>query len=109
MPGLPSLSRLDRLRIVEEYQAYQLDRTRQTIKQLEEQEQHERRRQRAAHAQSSWKIQPKRAGTDALLHRGSCTLYEGHGAFINELEARTALSERDIGPCPVCRPETGLT
>ncbi|MBT2511321.1 hypothetical protein J7I98_37000 [Streptomyces sp. ISL-98] len=94
---------------MEEYQAYQLNRTRQTIRELEQQEAQERRRREAAHAQSSWKIQPKRAGRPALLHRGSCSSYQGFGGFLGEMEARIALAEPDIGPCPICAPETGLT
>lgn len=78
MPGLPQISRLDRLRVVEEYQAYQLERTRATIRELEQQEERERRRRDAARAQSSWKIEPRRAGRLALLHRGACTAYQGH-------------------------------
>lgn len=109
MSDLSALSRLDRLRVVAEYQAYQLERTRTTIRELEEQEERDRRRREAAHAQSSWKIEPKRAGRPALLHRGACTTYKGYGGFIDEMEARIALSEPDIGPCKVCTPQTGLT
>ncbi len=109
MSDLSALSRLDRLRIVEEYQAYQLERTRATIRALEEEEKRERQRREAAHAQSSWRIEPKRAGRPALLHRGACTAYQGYGGFLNEMEARIALSEPDIGPCAVCTPQTGLT
>ncbi|WP_256098647.1 DUF6233 domain-containing protein [Streptomyces agglomeratus] len=95
--------------MVEEYQAFQLERTRATIRELEQQEEQERRRREAARAQSSWKIKPKRAGRPALLHRGACKAYQGHAGYLNEMEARTALEEPDIGPCPVCTPQTGLT
>ena len=109
MPDPSALSRLDKLRVVEEYQSHQLERTRAAIRDEEKRDEVERRRREAARAQSSWKIQPKRAGTAALVHRGACTLYKGQGGFINEMEARIALAEPYIGPCQVCRPDTGLT
>ncbi|MEV5159578.1 DUF6233 domain-containing protein [Streptomyces sp. NPDC053728] len=48
------------------------------------------------------------AGT-ALLHRGSCTLYENDFGYISRQDARVALAEPDIEPCQNCSPQTGLS
>ncbi|WP_138897545.1 hypothetical protein [Streptomyces chryseus] len=80
------------------YQAYQLERTRATIRELEQYEELERRRREAARVQSSWKIEPKRAGRPALPHRGACTAYQGHAGYLSELKAHCP-GQPDIGPC----------
>ncbi|MFJ9683647.1 DUF6233 domain-containing protein [Streptomyces sp. NPDC101194] len=62
-----------------------------------------------ARAEQSWKIQPKRSGDTAMLHRGGCTLYNSDLGFLDRDEAITAMREPGIEPCEICRPETELT
>ncbi|MET7497992.1 DUF6233 domain-containing protein [Streptomyces sp900116325] len=78
------------------------------IRELEIQEQQEQRRQERARAEQSWKIEPKRTGDTAMLHRGGCTLCADMG-FINREEAIIVLAEPHIEACQVCTPQTGLT
>ncbi|MFF1651720.1 DUF6233 domain-containing protein, partial [Streptomyces sp. NPDC058240] len=69
------------------------------VRELEVQEEQERRRRERARAEQSWKIQPKRSGETALLHRGGCTLYNALLGFISREDAVIALEEPDIEPC----------
>ncbi len=93
-----------------EWLEFQLRQARKRVAELEAEEREARRRREQARAEMSWKIQPQRSNATALLHRGSCTLFEsGGGGFINREEAMIALAEPDIEPCGICRPETGLT
>jgi TolA-binding protein len=103
-----SLSDLDKNRALAEWLEYSLRQTRNRIRELEIQEQQEQRRRERARAEQSWKIQPKRTGDTAMLHRGGCTLCADMG-FINREEAIIALAEPDIEACQICHPETGLT
>ena len=101
---------LEKNRALADWLEYQLRQVRGRIRELEVQEQQEPRRREQARAEMSWKIQPQRSSSSALLHRGNCTLFEsGGGGFINREEALIALAEPDIEPCGICRPETGLT
>ncbi|MEV3934214.1 DUF6233 domain-containing protein [Streptomyces sp. NPDC049944] len=56
----------------------------------------------------SWKIQPQRSSSTALLHRGTCATYPDQVGLISREDAMVALAEPDIEPCEVCRPDTGL-
>ncbi|MET8516016.1 DUF6233 domain-containing protein [Streptomyces sp. NPDC005077] len=104
-PG--SISDLDKNRSLAAWLEWQLRQTRNRIRELEIQEEQERRRPERARAEQSWKIQPKRTGDRAMLHRGGCTLCPDMG-FINRQEAIIALAEPDIEPCQICNPQTDL-
>ncbi|MFF3128863.1 DUF6233 domain-containing protein [Streptomyces sp. NPDC057908] len=65
-------------------------------------------RRPGARAEQSWKIQPRRSGETAMLHRGGCGLYSAQLGFINRQEALIAMNEPDIEACQICKPETGL-
>ncbi|MFJ9683779.1 DUF6233 domain-containing protein [Streptomyces sp. NPDC101194] len=68
----------------------------------------EQRVRERARAEQSWKIQPKRSGETAMLHRGGCALYSAQLGFINRQEAIIALKEPDIEACQICKPDAGL-
>ncbi|MFB6988239.1 DUF6233 domain-containing protein [Streptomyces sp. NPDC056178] len=87
---------------------WQLRQVRNRIRALEVKEQQEARAQERARAEQSWKIQPKRSGETAMLHRGGCTLCASEFGFLNQDEAIIALVEPDIEPCQICAPESGL-
>ncbi|MFE7111983.1 DUF6233 domain-containing protein [Streptomyces sp. NPDC057575] len=74
------------------------------IRELEIKEQQERGARERARAEQSWKIQPKRSGDTALLHRGGCGLYSAQFGFISREDAMIALAEPDIEPCQTCNP-----
>ncbi|MFF1918611.1 DUF6233 domain-containing protein [Streptomyces sp. NPDC058239] len=75
------------------------------VRELEVKEQRARQR---ARAEQSWKIQPRRSGETAMLHRGGCGLYSAQLGFINRQEAIIALDEPDIEARQICNPQTGL-
>ncbi|MET7791823.1 DUF6233 domain-containing protein [Streptomyces sp900116325] len=104
-PG--SISDLDKNRCLAACLEWQLRQTRNRIRELETQEQQEQRRRERAWAEQSWKMQPKRTGDTAMLHRGGCALCPDMG-FINRQEAIIALAEPDIEPCQICNPPMGL-
>ncbi|MEU3656457.1 DUF6233 domain-containing protein [Streptomyces sp. NPDC032161] len=109
MPGPDGISDLDKNRALEQWLEYQLWQVRSRIRDLERAEEQDRWRRERARAESSWKLQPQRAGTPAMLHRGGCGLYNAQLGFLDRDEAMIALAEPDIEPCEVCRPETGLS
>lgn len=99
---------LDKNRALAEWLQYQLRQVQNRIRELEVQEEQERRRQERARAEQSWKIQPQRSSSSALLHRGDCSLYANQMGFISREEAIIALAEPDIEPCQICSPEAAL-
>lgn len=103
-----SMSSLDKWRATREYLAWQLRCADQKVRELEAQEQRDRRRREQARAEQSWKIQPQRSSSSALLHRGNCTLYKNDFGFISREDALVALAEPDIEACQICNPHTGL-
>ncbi|MET8747704.1 DUF6233 domain-containing protein [Streptomyces sp. NPDC004728] len=107
MPG-GGISDLDKNRVLEQWLQWQLRQVQGRIRDLEVQEEQERRRKERARAERSWKIQPKRSGDTALLHRGGCGLYSAQFGFLDREEALIALAEPDIEPCQICNPQTGL-
>ncbi|MEV3999080.1 DUF6233 domain-containing protein [Streptomyces halstedii] len=102
------MSSLDKWRATREYLAWQLRCADQKVRELEAQEQRDRRRREQARAEQSWKIQPQRSSSSALLHRGNCTLYKNDFGFISREDALVALAEPDIEACQICNPHTGL-
>ncbi|MFD7855191.1 DUF6233 domain-containing protein [Streptomyces microflavus] len=100
---------LEKNRALEEWLRWQLGQVQGRIRELEAQEAEERRRRQQAYAGLHWKIQPQRSNATALLHRGDCGTYPVQGGFIGEKDALVALSMPEVEPCPICRPETGLT
>ncbi|MFD6275141.1 DUF6233 domain-containing protein [Streptomyces sp. NPDC060209] len=108
MAGSGGISRLEKWRATREYLAWQLRLVDHRIRELEAQEQREKRRRAQARAEQSWKIQPQRSSSSALLHRGNCTMYRNGSGFISREEAIIALAEPDMEACQICNPQTGL-
>ncbi|MEU7348019.1 DUF6233 domain-containing protein [Streptomyces bacillaris] len=100
---------LEKGRAVVEWLEYQLRQARRRVQELEAQEAEAERRRRLAYAGRRWKLQPERADAMALLHRGDCATYPVVGGYIDRDHALVALEMPEVEPCPVCRPETGLT
>lgn len=63
----------------------------------------------SGHAEQPWKIQPKRSGETAMLHRGGCSLCSTRFGFLDREDALIALTEPDIEPCEICNPHTDCT
>ncbi|MEU9761730.1 DUF6233 domain-containing protein [Streptomyces sp. NPDC047987] len=108
MPDPDGVSDLDKNRALAEWLEYQLRQVRARIRDLERAEEQDRWRRERARIEQIWKLQPQRAGTPAMLHRGGCGLYKTELGYLNREEALIALAEPDIEPCEVCRPEAGL-
>ncbi|MFE5097355.1 DUF6233 domain-containing protein [Streptomyces sp. NPDC056638] len=108
MPG-GDISDLDKNRALVDWLRYQLRQAENRVRELEVKELQEQRARERARAERSWKIQPKRSGETAMLHRGGCSLYSAQLGFINRQEAIIALDEPDIEACQICNPQTGLT
>ena len=109
MSDFSTMSDLDKNRALAEWLEWQLRQVKNRIRELEVKEQQEQRARERARAEMSWKIQPRRGGMAAMLHRGGCATYSEQFGFINREEALIALGEPDIEACPICTPETGLT
>ncbi|MFD4945278.1 DUF6233 domain-containing protein [Streptomyces sp. NPDC058409] len=107
MPG-GDISDLDKNRALVDWLRYQLRQAENRVRELEVKELQEQRAQERARAEQSWKIQPKRSGETAMLHRGGCGLYSAQLGFINRQEAIIALGEPGIEACQICNPQTGL-
>ncbi|MEV0492282.1 DUF6233 domain-containing protein [Streptomyces atratus] len=99
---------LDTNRALAEWLEWQLRQVRNRIRELEVKAEQERRARERARAGQPWKIQPKRSGETAMLHRGGCSLYSAQLGFINRQEAMIALTEPGIEHCQICNPQTGL-
>ncbi|MFE6189144.1 DUF6233 domain-containing protein [Streptomyces sp. NPDC056465] len=108
MPYSGIISDLDKNRALRDWLRWQLGQTEQRVRELEIQEAQDRARRERARAEMSWKIQPQRSSSTALLHRGGCATYPDQVGLISREDAMVALAEPDIEPCGVCRPETGL-
>lgn len=104
-PHSATISDLDKNRALLEWLRRQVGQTERRIRELEIQEAQEQER---ARAEMSWKIQPQRSSSVALLHRGGCATYPDQVGLISREDAMIALAEPDIEPCQVCRPDTGL-
>ncbi|MFD9601752.1 DUF6233 domain-containing protein [Streptomyces sp. NPDC059970] len=107
MPG-GDISDLDKNRALVDWLRYQLRQAENRVRELEVKELQEQRARERARAEQSWKIQPKRSGETAMLHRGGCGLYSSQLGFINRQEAIIAMNEPGIEACQICKPETGL-
>ncbi|MFF8726835.1 DUF6233 domain-containing protein [Streptomyces sp. NPDC015171] len=62
-------------------------------------------------ARTGFVVQQKRTPTapePALIHLADCTMIEGTPHRIRSDEARAALTDPAIAPCPFCRPDTEL-
>ncbi|MFF3129854.1 DUF6233 domain-containing protein [Streptomyces sp. NPDC057908] len=108
MPGPEGISDLDKNRTLEQWLVWQLRQVRNRVRELEIREQQELRARQRARAEQSWKIQPRRSGEMAVLHRGGCGLYKSELGYLTRDEAIIALAEPDIEPCQICTPQTGL-
>ncbi|WP_413754489.1 DUF6233 domain-containing protein [Streptomyces sp. R-74717] len=108
MPG-GDISDLDKNRALVDWLRYQLRQAENRVREPEVKELQEQRARERARAEQSWKIQPKRSGETAMLHRAGCALYSAQLGFINRQEAIIALDEPDIEACQICNPQTGLT
>ncbi|MFF1358686.1 DUF6233 domain-containing protein [Streptomyces sp. NPDC058297] len=110
MSDLSPSERLAKLAALEEWLEWQLGDTRRKIRETEQAIEEDRRRRERAHAELNFKIEPKRAGRDAKLHRGGCNLYKNEMGYISRGDARIALELTDppIEPCDICNPVPGL-
>ncbi|MFF2902918.1 DUF6233 domain-containing protein, partial [Streptomyces sp. NPDC057966] len=90
------ISDLDKNQALEQWLEWQLRQVRGRIRELQAKEQQEARAQERARAEQSWKIQPQRSGSTALLHRGGCSLYSARFGFISREDALIALAEPGI-------------
>lgn len=97
-PHSATISDLDKNRALLEWLRRQVGQTEHRIRELEIQEAQERER---ARAEMSWKIQPQRSSSVALLHRGGCATYPDQVGLISREDAMIALAEPDIEPCQV--------
>ncbi|MFE6133425.1 DUF6233 domain-containing protein [Streptomyces sp. NPDC056437] len=100
---------VERLQTLRTYLELQLAQVTAAIRQAEADEQRRRQEAHRARAEQAWKLEPQRAGSTALLHRGGCGLYNATFGLLNQSEARLALVEDGIEPCAICRPQAGLT
>lgn len=110
MSDLSPEQRLAKLTALEEWLDWQLGDTRRKIRETERAIEEDRRRRERAHAELNFKIEPKRAGRDAKLHRGGCNLYKNEMGFINRDDAVIALTDdgTPIEPCAICNPMSAL-
>ncbi|MFE4454412.1 DUF6233 domain-containing protein [Streptomyces sp. NPDC056796] len=108
MHGSGGISRLEKWRATRDYLAWQLRYADHRIRELEAEERRDRHRREQARVAQSWKVQPQRSSANALLHRGSCTLYRNGSALLSREEAVIALAEPGIDACQICNPQTGL-
>ncbi|WP_329043005.1 DUF6233 domain-containing protein [Streptomyces sp. NBC_00178] len=105
-PG--DISDLEKNRALLEWLRWQVGLTERRVRELEIQEAQEQERRERARAEMSFKIQPQRSSSAALLHRGGCATYPDQIGLISREDATVALADPDIEPCQVCRPQTGL-
>ncbi|MFE0229891.1 DUF6233 domain-containing protein [[Kitasatospora] papulosa] len=108
LPRSGTISNLEKNRVLLDWLRWQVGQTERRIRELETQEAQERERRERARAEMSWKIQPQRSSSVALLHRGGCATYPDRVGLISREDAMVALAEPDIEPCQVRRPDTGL-
>ena len=108
LPRFGTISNLEKNRVLLDWLRWQVGQTERRIRELETQEAQERERRERARAEMSWKIQPQRSSSVALLHRGGCATYPDRVGIISREDAMAALAEPDIEPWQVCRPDTGL-
>lgn len=110
MSDLSPEQRLAKLTALEEWLEWQLMDTRRKIRQTEQAVEEDQRRRERAHAELSFKIEPKRAGRDAKLHRGGCNLYRNQMGLITRADALIALDDdgTPIEPCAICNPMSAL-
>ncbi|MFD4899149.1 DUF6233 domain-containing protein [Streptomyces sp. NPDC058411] len=101
-PRSGTISDLDKNRALLDWLRWQVGQTERRIRELE------RERRERARAEMSWKIQPQRSSSVALLHCGGCATYPDQVGLISREDAMVALAEPDIEPCQICRPYTGL-
>jgi nitrile hydratase len=110
MDDMPLAERLEKHRTLLAWLDYQAGLERRTVRDLEQQLAEETRRREKARQGQSFKIQPQRAGTVALLHRGDCGLFKGGLGLITAQEAIVALQDPEVPvePCEICNPVAAL-
>ncbi|GAA2967586.1 DUF6233 domain-containing protein [Kitasatospora cinereorecta] len=99
-PASHAISDLDKNQALRDWLRWQTERR---VRELEIQDAQER-----ARTEMSWKIQPQRPFSAALLHRGGCATYPGLAGLVSREDAIVGPAEPGIEPCEVCPPETGL-
>ncbi|MGZ2361706.1 DUF6233 domain-containing protein [Streptomyces sp. 372A] len=102
------ISDLDKNRALVEWLDWQLNQAKRRVRELEVKAEQERRARERAYAEQRWKLQPRRGGRPAMLHRGGCSLSAGEHGLLDRAEALVALEEPEVEVCEICRPETGL-
>lgn len=110
MNDMPLAERLEKHRTLLAWLDYQAGLERRTVRDLERQLAEETRRLEKARQGLAFKIQPQRAGTEALLHRGDCGLFTGEFGLITGEDAIVALRDpgTPIAPCDICKPLAAL-
>ena len=110
MNDMPLEDRLAKNLAVLQYLEWQVKQQHAKVRTLEAEVERDRRRRERARVEQSWKLQPRRAGRPAMLHRGGCTLYKTEIGYLDRHEALIALEDEGIGlePCEICNPLPGL-
>ncbi|MQY35417.1 hypothetical protein SRB17_33940 [Streptomyces sp. RB17] len=96
-------------RVVEHQAARQLALMDRWIADEERREAERQRRLTVRQAAPDWLIERGLNGrTTVYVHVGGCTSAGGRAKGISRDEAVHALTEGDVDPCPLCRPDTAL-
>ncbi|MDF6016930.1 DUF6233 domain-containing protein [Streptomyces sp. JH34] len=94
-PTPDAISDLEKNRALLDWLRWQVGQTERRVRELEIQQAQEQARRERARAEKSWKIQPQRSSSNALLHRGGCATYPDQVGLISREDAIVELAEPD--------------